>query len=165
MSTKPANVHATAIVVGSTGLLFLGPSGAGKSSTALACLHQAQIEGQFAALVADDQVLLETVNDILLMRCPATTRNLLEVRGSGLIRIDSIPVAIADLAVQMVDPATAERLPEDNEVWRFSNEINLPLVRLASGSAFPLDILRRLAACRQDFRPINGTKRKSFAHF
>ena len=32
--THPVNVHATAIVIGTTGLLFTGPSGSGKSAIA-----------------------------------------------------------------------------------------------------------------------------------
>ena len=56
--TAAPNVHGTAIVIGTTGLLFLGPSGTGKSAVALHCIGQARAQGVFAALVSDDQVLL-----------------------------------------------------------------------------------------------------------
>jgi serine kinase of HPr protein (carbohydrate metabolism regulator) len=49
MSTTPVNIHATAVIVGKTGLLFLGPSGWGKSMLAFACITEAQRAGLDAA--------------------------------------------------------------------------------------------------------------------
>ncbi len=58
MTEAAFNIHATAIVVGKTGLLFSGPSGWGKSMLAFTCMTEARRLGLFTALVADDQVLL-----------------------------------------------------------------------------------------------------------
>ena len=59
MSATPAGwtaLHATAVVVGESGVLLRGPSGAGKSSLALALIWAARERAGFAALVADDRV-------------------------------------------------------------------------------------------------------------
>ena len=49
-------VHATAIVIGETGVLIRGRSGSGKSSLALALVARVRLAGGFAAFVADDRV-------------------------------------------------------------------------------------------------------------
>ena len=51
-------VHATAIVIGETGVLIRGRSGSGKSSLALALVARVRLAGGFAAFVADDRVAL-----------------------------------------------------------------------------------------------------------
>ena len=48
-------LHATALVVGESGVLLRGPSGAGKSSLALALIWAARERAVFAALIADDR--------------------------------------------------------------------------------------------------------------
>ena len=50
-SSATVNVHGTAIVIGTAGLLFIGPSGTGKSAVALHCIEAARARGLFAALV------------------------------------------------------------------------------------------------------------------
>jgi serine kinase of HPr protein (carbohydrate metabolism regulator) len=47
-------VHATALVVGTTGLLITGPSGAGKTTLALRLIALARSRGLYADLIADD---------------------------------------------------------------------------------------------------------------
>lgn len=49
MNAPFVNVHGTAIVLGTTGLLITGPSGSGKSALALSCLSEVRHRGRFAA--------------------------------------------------------------------------------------------------------------------
>lgn len=128
--SRAANVHATAVVIGTTGLLFVGPSGAGKSAVALHCLYRARERGLFAALVGDDQVLLRLADGRPVARAPATIAGLAEVRGAGIVSVESVEAAVIHRAVRPIEPPFAERLPPEAETVEILPGIRLPLTRL-----------------------------------
>lgn len=128
--TATCNVHATAIVIGTTGLLFIGPSGAGKSAIALHCVAEAKARGLFAALVSDDQVLVSAADGNLVARAPAAIAGLAEMRGAGIIRVETIATAVLHRAVRPIEPPFAERLPPEGESVEILPSRPLPLTRL-----------------------------------
>ena len=128
--TGPANVHGTAIVLGSTGLLFVGPSCAGKSSVALHCIHEARTRGLFAALVSDDQVLVSEEDGRLVARAPESIAGLAEVRGAGVVKVETVEKAVLNQAIRPVAPPFAERLPPEGETFEVLPGCVLPLTRL-----------------------------------
>jgi serine kinase of HPr protein (carbohydrate metabolism regulator) len=135
------NIHGTAIVVGETGLLFLGPSGVGKSSLAFACIASAKQLGLFASLIADDRVLVSERDGRLVAECPPSIAGLIEIRGTGILQIPSVFSAKIHFAVLLGDPATAERLPPDDERVEVAGTISLPVIRLSTTSINPLAII------------------------
>ncbi|KEA04622.1 HPr kinase/phosphorylase [Rhizobium rhizogenes] len=138
MSTEATNVHATAIVVGKTGLLFLGASGSGKSSLAFSCLAAAKPLGLAAALVADDQVFITRRDGAVIAECPPSIAGLMEIRYTGIVRLPHLSKAEMHFAICPVDPATAERLPPEDEQIDVTGSIRLPLIRLSVTSVNPL---------------------------
>ena len=58
MNAERFNLHATALTVQDTGILFVGPSGSGKSELAFSFLTEAERCGLPAALIADDQIFV-----------------------------------------------------------------------------------------------------------
>ncbi|MDX3977824.1 HPr kinase/phosphorylase [Shinella sp.] len=128
--TPPSNVHATAIVVGTTGLLFVGPSGAGKSAVALHCIEEARGRGLFAALVSDDQVLIHAAGGRLVARAPSSIAGLAEVRGAGIVNVATIEAAVLSRAIRPLAPPFAERLPPEGETVEVVASVFLPLTRL-----------------------------------
>ncbi|WP_047453887.1 HPr kinase/phosphorylase [Rhizobium rhizogenes] len=138
MSTETTNIHATAIVVGKTGLLFLGASGSGKSSLAFSCLAAAKPLGLAAALVADDQVFITSRDGAVIAECPPSIAGLMEIRYTGIVRLPHVSEAEMHFAIRPVDPATAERLPPENEQVDVTGSIRLPLIRLSAISINPL---------------------------
>jgi len=139
--------HATAIVVGQTGLLFLGPSGAGKSGTAFACLSEAAALGWNAALVADDRTRLTVQGDRCIASCPEPIKGLLELRGTGIVRLGQLDRAVMHCAVALGEPSAATRIPPENETFSCSRA-SIPLLRLwHDGAGGPLS---RLRAARPD---------------
>ncbi len=128
--TGPANVHGTAIVIGSTGLLFVGPSGAGKSSVALHCIHEAKARGLFAALISDDQVLVSEEDGQLVARAPESIAGLAEVRGAGIFKVETTGKGVLHRAVRPVTPPFTERLPPEGETFEVLPGRVLPLTRL-----------------------------------
>ncbi len=138
------NVHGTAIVLGTTGLLITGPSGSGKSALALSCLSEVRRRGRFAALVADDRVDLTLENGRIVARCPAAIRGLIEIRGSGIAEVGTVSACVLDWAIMPVRAPFDPRLPPEEEL-KLEIGRNLPLLRLpVEGPPSPVDVLAAL---------------------
>lgn len=142
-------VHASCIAVDGRAALLTGPSGAGKSDLALRCLGQSyDLSGRIlrAALVADDQVLLERSGDRIVARSPLTIAGKLEVRGVGIVDLPSAPQAQLDVIVELTDPTKIERLPEPGAKAQILG-LELPVIRVAPFQASaPLKVLLSLVA-------------------
>ncbi|MGV1793136.1 HPr kinase/phosphorylase [Rhizobium sp. A37_96] len=141
MTGETTNIHATAILVGKTGLLFLGPSGSGKSSLAFSCLAAAKPLGLAASLIADDRVLISEQDGSLIAECPPSIAGLMEIRYTGIVRMPYVSRAEMHFAVRPVDPTTAERMPPEDEWIDITVSARLPLIRLSATSANPLAVI------------------------
>ncbi|WDZ76584.1 HPr kinase/phosphorylase [Ensifer adhaerens] len=147
MTTTRANVHGTAIVLGTRGFLITGPSGSGKSRLALACIAAARQAGHFAALVADDRVDLSLEQDRIVARCPPSIHGLIEIRGAGIGKIETVPAAVMDWALLPVSPPFDPRLPPENETLPLPFGRVLPIVRVpVEEGVLALNILHALIA-------------------
>jgi HPr kinase/phosphorylase len=116
-------VHGTTVAIGGRGVLLRGPSGSGKSDLALRLIDAG------GRLVADDQSLLSRDGDAVLVRAPGPIAGLIEVRGVGIVRVDSLPVARLALIADLVAPQHVERLPEPRSETIFG--LAIPLVAIA----------------------------------
>jgi hypothetical protein len=141
MTTAAVNIHATAIVVGKTGLLFIGPSGWGKSMLAFACLTEAKRIGIEAALVADDQVMISARDNMTIAACPPSIQGIIELRGTGIVRIPSIQEAPMHYAVLPGHVSGEDRVPPEGETTVVSTGITLPVIRLLANVPLPLAVL------------------------
>ncbi len=99
-------LHASCVYDIHGAVLLRGPSGSGKSDLALRLIDQGAI------LVADDYVDLSVRGNDLMASAPERLKDLLEVRGLGLMRMPSLPSAIVRLVVDLVDADKVDRLPE-----------------------------------------------------
>nr|WP_272213395.1 hypothetical protein [Marinicella sp. W31]MDC2879348.1 hypothetical protein [Marinicella sp. W31] len=123
---SPVNRHATAIVIGATGILITGPSGAGKSELAIALLGAARRHALYAALVADDQVLVTFASGRVIASAPGAIAGLIEVRCSGLAQVPDLDSAVMDFALAPVPADKAERLPRDGWLALDDQDHRLP---------------------------------------
>jgi RNase adaptor protein for sRNA GlmZ degradation len=98
--------HGTVVAFAGQGVLLRGAPGAGKSDLALRLIALG------ANLVADDQVEVAAGPDRPVATAPASIAGLIEVRGLGIRRLPHAPQAALALIVDLVAPATIERLPE-----------------------------------------------------
>ena len=119
-------VHASCIAIEGHAILLRGPSGCRKSDLALRLIDDG------AALVADDQVLLEVVtpetgDGSLAARAPAALSGLLEVRGIGIVKCDAVASAPLRLVIDL-DAAAIERMP-DSETCALLG-VDLPRITL-----------------------------------
>lgn len=140
--SRGTNVHGTAIVVGTTGLLFIGASGSGKTAAALHCIGRARQRGLFSALVSDDQVLLDVAGGRIVARAPAAIAGLAEIRGSGIVPVETIGYAILGQIIQPMRMPSDERIAPEGEEHEVLPGHRLPLTRLAVADGF--DCFERL---------------------
>ncbi|MFD2250922.1 serine kinase of HPr protein (carbohydrate metabolism regulator) [Pseudochelatococcus lubricantis] len=138
--------HATAVVIGETGVLIRGRSGTGKSTFARRLIDRAARGGRFARLVSDDRVRLTAIHGRLLAETVAPIAGLLEVRGVGIVRVPHEPAAVIGMVVDV--DVTPPRLPESCDKMTTVLEIVLP--RLAIGGLIDAaDVVDCLVAQRE----------------
>ncbi len=134
MAMRLVNVHASCVVLGSAGkafgaprdagVLLLGKSGAGKSDLALRLIALG------AKLVSDDRTDLFVERGKLFGRAPKTIKDLIEVRGAGIVTLPAATKARVALAISLENPTS--RLPQ-REYYEAPGALSaaVPLIRLA----------------------------------
>ena len=141
--TPSEKVPGTSVEVEGLGVLFRGPTGSGKSDLALRLIDCG------ARLIADDYTELSSESAILMARAPETIRDLLEVRGIGILKIGGALQAELGVVIDLVTADQVERRPEDESIELLG--IRVPLFRLtpleASCPAKVRLIVRRIKGC------------------
>ena len=124
MSDQPLRIHATAIAIDGHAVLLRGSPGAGKSDLALRLIDAG------ASLVADDQSVLSRFGERLIVRSPQRISGLIEVRGVGIMRIETaISEAPVLLIADLVPLDQIERMPARRRETILG--VELPVIALA----------------------------------
>jgi serine kinase of HPr protein (carbohydrate metabolism regulator) len=112
-------IHASTVASDGRAVLISGPSGSGKSDLALRLLDRG------FTLVSDDQTIVRRDGDRLVASAPPTIKGKLEIRGIGIVDMDTVN----DVPVALFVELTSEimRLPDDRRE-RPVLGVNLPLV-------------------------------------
>ncbi len=105
-------VHGVAVSIAGTGILIVGPSGSGKTKLALDLIDHCLIRSVEAHLVADDRVILRRKSENWFASAPDNLKGLVEVRGSGIHKIDFLPETVLHLGVRLVPETESIRMPE-----------------------------------------------------
>nr|WP_306264478.1 HPr kinase/phosphorylase [Pararhizobium sp. IMCC3301] len=108
-------IHGSCVVWRNAGVLIIGRSGSGKSQLALALMADAAAPG---SLVADDRVVLQARQGLLVASAPLALRGKIERFGMGIETHETLDSAPLDLVVQLTPVGEMERMPEPHMlVW------------------------------------------------
>lgn len=119
-------VHASSVAIGGRAVLITGPSGSGKSDLTLRLIDRG------FTLVSDDQTIVRRDGNRLIASAPPTIAGKLEIRGMGIIDMETesdVPIA---LLVELT--SEIQRLPDENRERPILG-VPLPLVSVDAMAA------------------------------
>ncbi len=129
--TRPATIHASAVLIGEAGVIIRGGPGSGKSSLVLRLLA---IDPAKTRLVADDRVSLAAHHGRLVAAVPAAIAGKFEIRGQGIVALAHVSPVVVRLVVDLLAAADCPRLPEENETAVTIEGVILPRLMLPIGA-------------------------------
>ena len=119
-------LHASTVASGGRAVLITGPSGSGKSDLTLRLLDRG------FTLVSDDQTLVRKEGDRLVASAPPNIAGKLEIRGIGIVDMDSVGNVPVALLVELT--SEFQRLPDDNRERPILG-VRLPLISVDAMTA------------------------------
>lgn len=151
MPNAPEIIHGTAIALENQAVLIRGPSGSGKSDLALRCLSlPASALTARAEFVGDDYLCVGKSGTKILLSAPDAIRNKLEVRGIGIVTVQSISSACLRLVADLVTPDEIERLPDHQSTTPVCG-MQIPVVKIAPfETSAPVKLLIALKQAGQE---------------
>ena len=120
------NLHASTVASEGRAVLIAGPSGSGKSDLALRLLDRG------FTLVSDDRTIVRREGEKLIASSPETIRGKLEVRGVGIVDVESVTDVPIALVVELT--IDIERLPDDSRE-RLILGAGIPLINVDARTA------------------------------
>ena len=119
-------IHASTVATEGRAVVIAGPSGSGKSDLALRLLDRG------FTLVSDDQTTIKREADRLIASAPPNIAGKLEIRGIGIVDMDTIGNIPIALFVELT--SEIQRLPDENRE-RPVLGVKLPLISIDAMSA------------------------------
>lgn len=99
-------MHASCVAIDGRAVLISGLSGSGKSDLALRLIDRG------FTLVSDDQTIVRKADDRLIASAPLTIKGKLEIRGIGIVEMETLSDVPVCLAVDLT--SEVQRLPDDS---------------------------------------------------
>jgi serine kinase of HPr protein (carbohydrate metabolism regulator) len=125
MSLRPLSsetIHASSVAIGGRAVLIGGRPGTGKSDLTYRLIDRG------ALLVSDDYTIVRRVKGVALASAPATILGKIELRGVGIVELETAQQIPAALFVDLDE--RPERQPEPGET-RLIAGVAIPVLRLA----------------------------------
>lgn len=148
------NIHATGLLLGTTGLILRGPSGAGKSLLALELLDEWEARGLEARIVGDDRLDIEVGKSGIIMHSPKAIAGLVELRGRGIVSRPFVEKAPVHLVIDLVDEV--ERMVEEDALT--TELFGVKLARCPVPRSGKVDGRHQLLLIREALRALSTAK-------
>jgi serine kinase of HPr protein (carbohydrate metabolism regulator) len=100
------NLHSSTVALDGRAVLISGPSGSGKSDLALRMLDRG------FTLVSDDRTIVRKQGGKLIASAPETIKGKLEVRGVGIVEMETVANVPLALVVELT--SDIQRMPDDS---------------------------------------------------
>ena len=126
MRLSSETLHASTVALDGRAVMISGPSGSGKSDLALRLLDRG------FTLVSDDQTIVRKDSGRVLASAPPTIRGKLEIRGVGIVDMDTVDNVPVALIVELT--SDIQRLPDDSRE-RLVLDVKLPLISVDAMTA------------------------------
>lgn len=120
------SLHASTVALDGRAVLITGRSGSGKSDLALRLIDRG------FTLVSDDRTIVRREGERLVAAAPPQIAGKLEIRGIGIVELDSI--ADVPLALMVELTSDIERLPDEDRERQLLG-LSLPLVSIDATTA------------------------------
>jgi serine kinase of HPr protein (carbohydrate metabolism regulator) len=125
-------LHATTVAKGGRAVVIAGRSGSGKSDLALRLFDRG------FELVSDDQTMITNSAGRLVASAPPTIKGKIEVRGIGIVEVESVDDIPVCLIVELSD--TVDRMPDPGQT-RTMLGIEVPMIGIdAAGASAPAKV-------------------------
>jgi serine kinase of HPr protein (carbohydrate metabolism regulator) len=119
-------IHASTVATGGRSVLISGPSGSGKSDLALRLIDRG------FTLVSDDQTLVHREGERLLAYPPPQIAGKLEVRGIGIVEMETVADVPVALLVELA--SEIERIPDEGNT-RLILGVSVPVIAVDAKTA------------------------------
>jgi len=119
-------LHASTVATDGRAVVIMGPSGAGKSDLALRLLDRG------FTLVSDDRTIVKRDGDRLVASEPANIAGKLEIRGIGIVEMETSGEVPVGLLVELT--SEIQRLPDENRE-RPVLGVKIPLISIDAMTA------------------------------
>jgi len=120
------NLHSSTVALNGRAVLIAGPSGSGKSDLALRLLDRG------FTLVSDDRTIIRKQGGKLIASAPETIKGKLEVRGVGIVEVESVTNVPVALVVELA--CDIQRMPDDSRE-RLILGTGIPLINVDAMTA------------------------------
>lgn len=120
------NLHASCVASDGRAVLIAGQSGSGKSDLALRLIDRG------FTLVSDDRTIIHKEGTKLIASAPAAIKDKLEIRGIGIVEMESLSEVPVALVVELA--SDMQRMPDDSRE-RLILGVAVPLITVDAMTA------------------------------